>query len=629
MLKKKDFLILLFILFISSILRFYNLMHDSPYFFNPDERNMANAISQFRLPVKLSDIPQCISSEFNILYPKPYPLNSNCNLNPHFFSYGQFPLYLAFASDQVIQSFWQVPTLVGTRPESDPGQARMTSFPSAIFWLRFYSTLSSILTVLLVFLISKNLLTTYFSLLATLFAAFTPGLIQSAHFGTTESLLTFFFLASIYLSLNLFNKTQRPLSITKEILLLSLIIGLALGSKLTGIFFFIPPFIVLAIRIIQLFEKRKNQWIIVRRRRMGLWPRLLGYWVIGLFILIGSITIFFLSSPYNLVEPESFKSAVFGYESDVATGKYEAFYTRQFVNTTPIIFQAEKIFPYVLGWPVFVLGIVGLTFMSIHLIFWTLRINRGKMKQFYNAKMIQKDNCNIVTLLIVSFLIYLLPNAFLFAKWTRFMIPVLPFFAIFAVYFLFKLKLSPKLGYWVIGLLVITSVIPGLMFMSIYSHEDTRITTSKWIYKNIPNHSYILSETANVVDIPLGLPVNSQQSTVNSYTVISFDFYHMDENHQYFEQLLAHLEKADYIFIPSRRIFTNYTKLPCKYPLVTKYYQLLFSGALGFEKATEINSIPDEQAEETFTVFDHPVIRIYRKTKQLSQLDYRRLFESK
>jgi len=175
--------------------------------------------------------------------------------------------------------------------------------------------------------------------------------------------------------------------------------------------------------------------------------------------------------------------------------------------------------------------------------------------------------------------------------------------------------------------------------MSIYINEDTRVTASKWIYENIPDKSYILSETANVVDIPLGLPTNDQPARnathsvaggrpkTNDFTVISFDFYHLDENPILFDDLLTHLEKADYILIPSRRIFANYPKLPQKYPLVTKYYQLLFNGTLGFEKVKEISVRNDEQAEETFTVFDHPVIRIYQKVKPFTKKEYTSLFK--
>ena len=714
-------------------------MHDAPYFFDPDERNMAGAISQFRLPAKITEIPECIKSEFTPKSSKPTTHNpqlttNNCNLNPHFFAYGQFPLYLAYVSDQIIRvipsrvilKLFQNPLKI-LNTNGIPSQARddadylSTSFPSAIFWLRFYSALSSVLTVLLVYLITKELVNSHsgkprsnrgasrisngswslptlrrdpqddnlwinFGLLAALLATFTPGLIQAAHFGTTESLLTFFFLASIYLSLVILRPKaeESRANVRKQVagsfaslrmtekwkyfILLSLVIGLALGSKLTGIFFFIPPFIALIIQTFKLLRKPKKNWFI----------GLLGYWVIGLFLLIvGSIFFAILSSPYNLIELNDFRSAVFGYEADVATGRFEAFYTRQFVNTTPILFQAEKIFPFALGWPIFTFGFIGFLFMCILLMAnLTQAITKSIKYKVFSIK-VKKTKPNMLTtcclLLAASFLIYFLPNAYLFAKWTRFMTPIFPFFSIFAVYFLYVILGSVsdsridsgqdgyqmvtrqarmtdwKLGYWLIGLLIFISLLPGIAFMFIYIREDVRVTASRWIYENIPNNSYILFETANVVDIPLGIPSYNLQPTTYNLTGVSFDFYHIDENHDLYEQLLTHLTKADYFFIPSRRIFANFPKLPHKYPLLTKYYQLLFSGALGFEKVAEFSSFPtllfpyltynlqpitynlsfpDEQAEETFTVFDHPVIRIYRKVKPFTKEEYKLMFES-
>ncbi|MBI5452737.1 phospholipid carrier-dependent glycosyltransferase [Candidatus Gottesmanbacteria bacterium] len=679
---------------------------------------MGNAISQLRLPNDLSQIPICLISQIS---PKNDPgsssgsndpgssVTNNCNLNPHFFAYGQFPLYLAYFSDQtssvILNSFQH---LIGI-PKQVRDDTFATSFPSAIFWLRFYSALASVLTVLLIYLISQSLIhNSKFSILAALMAAFSPGLIQSAHFGTTESLLTFFFLASIYLSIVILRPKAEEsrtnvrkqvagsfasLRMTKEwkyLLLLSLVIGLAAGSKLTGLFFFIPPLTALIICINRATKKRGGKWL----------SGLLGYWVIGLFLIISSIIFFIASSPYNLIDFPDFKSAVFGYEADVATGKYPAFYTKQFVDTIPIIFQVKKIFPYALGWPVFILGSIGIVLMTLKLllklilsIIQKVQSSKFKVQKLRIRKYLDFDNLDLIGILILGFWIYFIPNAFLFAKWTRFMTPVLPLFAIFAGYFLSTLLSSRpslrdlsqlrdfisdklrdsstslrfarndkigKLGYWVIGLLVFISVLPGIAFISIYAHEDTRVTASKWIYQNIPNNSYILSETANVVDIPLGLtsPLKSPllegegkgEVYKNNYTVISFDFYHLDKNQTLYNELINHLEKADYIFIPSRRIFINYMRLPKTYPLVTKYYQLLFSGALGFEKVTEITSFPqlslsspgrwpngllpgvrwefpDENAEETFTVFDHPVIRIYRKVRPLTKEEYRKLFD--
>jgi len=62
------------------------------------------------------------------------------------------------------------------------------------------------------------------------------------------------------------------------------------------------------------------------------------------------------------------------------------------------------------------------------------------------------------------------------------------------------------------------------------------------------------------------------------------------------------------------------------YTAVYSYYDRLFTGNLPFKKVAEFKSypkisifgktlveFPDEEAEETWTVFDHPVIRIYKR----------------
>lgn len=671
------------IILIAGILRFYNLMHDAPYFFNPDERNMASAITQFRLPSSVPSLISCAISEFSLSRnpaspaggqitnnrqqktDNRQPTTDNCSLNPHFFAYGQFPLYLAFVSDQttsvILNSFQHL------NPQQDkiPKQIRdsnilSTDFSSAIFWLRFYSALSSTLIVLAVYKLTKLLMPMQHTiwLLASLITAFIPSLIQSSHFGTTESLLAFFFIYSTYLSVLLYQlfsshqKKQKKLlkKVFTCIFLLSLSIGLALGSKFTGLFFLVPPGLSILFTLINMLIHKKS-----RNFFMFIFVS-----IVGICIIFGSVTFGIISSPYNLVEPENFKSAVFGYEKDVAMGKYEAFYTRQFANTTPILFQFEKVFPYVLGWPLFILGVLGFTLLIASLLNSFLqRVLQGVM--YYVLRIKQKKNkidiCTVYYLILTSsFLVYLIPNAFLFAKWSRFMTPIIPSFAIFSAFVLWKMntifnistsstdeqfpnntqlvkyKNLLNIGYW---LLVISFILPGIAFMSIYTNEDSRLAASKWIYQNLPNNSYVLSETANVIDIPLGIPDNILEKQFRNGTVVSFDFYHLDENPQLYDQLLDHLVAANYIFVPSRRIFKNYPRIPHQYPLVSRYYELLFSHKLGFEEVKTISSFPqlslanlklatfpDEDAEETYTVFDHPVIRIYKKIDPMTKEQY-------
>ena len=88
------------------------------------------------------------------------------------------------------------------------------------------------------------------------------------------------------------------------------------------------------------------------------------------------------------------------------------------------------------------------------------------------------------------------------------------------------------------------------------------------------------------------------------------------------DKLLNVLDETDYICMSSGRLWQSIPRLPMRYPVATRYYQFLFAGKLGFEKAAEFHSYPrlfgvefdDTRAEEQFTVYDHPKVLIYRKT---------------
>ena len=60
---------------------------------------------------------------------------------------------------------------------------------------------------------------------------------------------------------------------------------------------------------------------------------------------------------------------------------------------------------------------------------------------------------------------------------------------------------------------------------------------------------------------------------------------------------------------------------PDRFPLMTRFYQELFAGRLGFVRAKEFTSYPqlfgielkDGGAEEAFSVYDHPRVLIFRR----------------
>jgi hypothetical protein len=302
----------------------------------------------------------------------------------------------------------------------------------------------------------------------------------------------------------------------------------------------------------------------------------------------------------------------------------------------------EKVFPYTLGIVLFGAGVCGFLLLSGRWVDSFIQL--CQKKKYKILAILQSLSSHQIQILvtIISFLVYLIPNAFIFVKWSRFMTPILPFFAIFSVGALNIIsRAAGKRMLLLIGSLVyVPTILIGAGFFMLYVRPDPRFVASEWIYKNIPSNSIVLSETANVVDIPTF--AKDTTLPINSYTLspISFDLYNVDTNPELAHSLVTNLVKADYIFVPSRRIFANYLRFPERYPIVNTYYTNLFNGNLGFAKVAEISSypsfcllpiafcqLPDEMAEETFTVFEHPVIRIYKKNISKTESDYQKILK--
>ena len=240
------------------------------------------------------------------------------------------------------------------------------------------------------------------------------------------------------------------------------------------------------------------------------------------------------------------------------------------------------------------------------------------------------DKKVISLLLLTAFLSLFLPNAFLFAKWTRFISPTFPFFAIFTAFFFFKLShlQFPK----IFNALLITihlSLVAlwSFAFFTIYLHPDIRLTASSWLESHVPSQSTFLVEGGNVVDLPLK----------GNFERLSLDFYNLENDVLARQKVASALEQADYFLIESRRVFKNHQRLPQQFPRTARFYNSLFNGQLGFTQIKEFTSyphlelgdwnleFPDETAEETWSVFDHPVIRVFQKTRQRNEEEYTKL----
>jgi 4-amino-4-deoxy-L-arabinose transferase-like glycosyltransferase len=526
---KKQAVFVFFLLF-TFFTRFYRLDWTDGFFFHPDENNMATAITG----LSLSD------------------------LNPHFFAYGQFPLYLVFFTQQIFH---------------------LSGFSSAILLLRFYSAVFSCLSLFIFYQIAKILFSSSLNrLVFLLLLIFSPGLIQMAHFGTTESILFFVFSSTLFFSAKILKDSNSK----KYLFLSSLVCGLGLASKITALFFCLPVILVLLLNFLK-FGKIKKLF--------------LSLFVFGLFTSI----VFFVFSPYNLISLSEFLSAI-KYEISVANGSLPVFYTHQFIGTIPYWFQITKILPYTSGFPVFITSLLSLIFIPFY---------------FFSAKTSFKNNLKhqLFFIILFSSLVYFLYIGAQFVKWTRFLSPLFFLPPLLSVILLSKIK-----NRFFFFLLVIISLVPGFTFFRRYFSTDPRLLASRWIDEKIPANSFILSESGNIANLPL--------NAKNSYQIINFNFYTLDQEPENVNDLISKISQTSYLIIPSRRIFKNQNK--SSFPLSQRYYQSLFSGQLGFSPIKSFVHpggllLDPEQAEETWTVFDNPTVRLYKKTTPLTFSDYQRL----
>ncbi|MGD2077462.1 MAG: DUF2298 domain-containing protein, partial [Chloroflexota bacterium] len=127
------------------------------------------------------------------------------------------------------------------------------------------------------------------------------------------------------------------------------------------------------------------------------------------------------------------------------------------------------------------------------------------------------------------------------------------------------------------------------------------------------------------------------------YKLINLQLYEPD-NEAKREAMTKALDEADYIVISSNRAYDAMPRLPLRYPMTTAYYQALFgcqsaeitecaypavaplSGDLGFDLVATFESypslgpisFPDQTAQESFTVYDHPKVLIFKKSDNFS-----------
>jgi len=297
---KNVFLSICLLLIVFGVfVRFYNLSWGSPYFFHPDERNIASSVSQISFPN---------------------------NMNPHFFAYGSFPIYTIYFLG-VLQNLTTINLFHLNIP------FLRVSFENAIIIGRVISSLFSIILLFLLFKTGKIVGNTKSALIGTVFASLSVGFIQYAHFATFEIWLSLFTL----LLLNLLLKYGKTPTL-KILIYISAVTGILVSIKISSLILLpISIFVILASEIFKLKVKRKYSFLAFEKIVLK-----------AIVTITIALIIVFITSPYFWFGTQEFLGSII-YETNVALGTLPVFYTQGFIDSMPVVYQLLKVYPFILN----------------------------------------------------------------------------------------------------------------------------------------------------------------------------------------------------------------------------------------------------------------------------------------
>ncbi len=546
--------VLVLIIFLAVFFRFNNLNWDSNQHLHPDERFLTMVGGSLKLPKNILDY-------FN---PQKSTMNP-ANVGYSFFVYGTFPLTLnkilaiVFGND---------------------------NYDAFVLQGRFLSAFFDLMTLFVVYKITELLVKknsrwrkTNLPLWSAFFYAIAVYPIQSSHFFTTDSFAVFFSLLALYFAL----KTDLVFS--------AFSFGLAMACKVSSVYL-LP--LILVFVIWPLFKKKD-------------WLKIL--FSFGIFGLISLFSLFVCDPKF--FSPGFFKSLR---ELNLLSSR-NVWYPPlvQWFSKVPVLFSLFNLVFIGLGLPYFILVVVGI----IDII--------SKLKT-QSSKPNLKTKNYLLFIILTWVIIFFLCQSLQLVQSIRYLYILFPFLAIFAAVGVEKLinyalqitdfQIIHRLLF-VIFILIL--LVWPILFSTIYFHKHTRVEASEWIYSNLEDKSLILGEYWDDA-----LPLRVKENYGKSFQVELLPVFNPDTEDKW-EKMNSLLAKADYYILSSNRGWGSISTVPERYPKMAKFYQDLLAGKNPNYRLIKTFEpyyyrfirLPSSWVEETFTVYDHPTVMIFKfkKTK--------------
>jgi len=581
----KNHFLLIGILLLGLFLRLYGNSWDQGFHLHPDERFLTMVGNDVKIPQSFSEYINPQTSSFN-----------PANKGHAFYVYGTFPLLI----NKILAIF-----LYNNTYDMFNLQGRTLSGIADMLVLLLIYKICVLFEKKLKFHSSIKLYATFFYAIAVL-----P--LQLSHFFAVDTFLNLFSWWSLYYAVRFIDYIDDIKHIKKFTILnfkfnivylaslSGLFFGLALACKVSTLYFL--PFIgsILLVGGMQMIMGARSKLT----KRPATW--MLALTCIAGFVLFSYLALR-LGSPYYF-ESKSFFSPQIStlFLNNIQTlksfdnplGYFPP--AIQWLSKSPL-YQLQNIFFFGVGPFYFIFSVIGLGIALLKRKNFTLFIS------------------------IIWMILFMIYQSVQFAKSMRYLIFIYPLLALFAgvglVYTLEGLKkIAPHCIYLFISLCIyLCIVIWPLAFFSIYTKDHSRVAASKWMFESIPAKSILLSE---YWDDALPLPV--ENPIQKGYHIIEVHIFDLDSKEKW-EAINIQLKAADYYVMSSNRGWGSLTTLPRQFPETTKFYNDMFNGIENYTLIKEFASypslrylgipldFPDQWAEEAFTVYDHPLVKIFKK----------------
>ncbi len=549
---------LLLIVVVGVVLRAFGLNWDQGLYLHPDERFIA-IVSSSRI-----DLPP-VDDLGSILDPETSPLNprriDQTTGQPLSFAYGTLPVYVQSTVAWTANLF----------SETD-----YQSYPHIYKVGRVLNVLLDTLTIILVFLLARRLFNPSAGIVASALYALAVLPIQLSHFFTVDVWLTFFVTAALYLAIRFADQPSLGRALT-----LAVPVGCAFATK-ASVPSLILPLLVMA------------GWSLWRSSdRLGVMSSLVAAAAL-------SVIVFTIFEPYAIVNSAPFIEDI-RIQARIVRGEFDVPFTRQFVGLTPGLYELRNLFLYTVGPGFLIAGLTGLVFTS------------------RRAWMHRDHGLTIIVAWVIAYVPTLLITE---ARFLRYALPLIPVLAVVAggLLTIHVRRERRVVMRWATTAILIVTAVWAFGFTSIYRHDHPRFDASRWMAANVPPGSAIASETWDDV---LPLPYSGSQPM--GYQHIDFMIYDDAEPENKARYIAETLISADYVVLSSDRVIDSVDNLPWRYAVQNEYYRRLLAGQLGYQLVYEAELSPqlfgiafnDRSADESFTVYDHPRVRIFKKIENL------------